>query len=250
VSDEGRPRRGRFISFDDDDDLVGPADPAIATAVVARSSVAALLGLVVVAATSAWTAVAFSGRGPDDITVTAGRSFTDAAGKAVTLPDRAKYTGSFLVKAEGPFFLAVLLCAAGFIWWHAYVDRATRDSGEMLESPRWKVVGGWFFPGGNLAFPIRSLRELTEVHNARVATLVAIPWWVVCCLATFVNAFLLRAGAQSSSGPRKGESGVLELDRLDKYGVFVGCANLVGALLAVVLVWNLTAAVRSRITEG
>jgi hypothetical protein len=240
----------RFITFDDDDDLVGPADPAVATRTASRAAIAALVGLLIVAAASAWTAIAFRGRGADDIEVTPGKHFTDARGVAVRLPDKAKYTGEFLVRAEGPFLLAVLLCAAGFIWWHASVDSAARDSGDMMETPRWKVVGGWFFPGGNLAFPIRSIRELSEVHGSRAAALVAIPWWAVCCIATFVNAFLLRAGVQSSSGPRKGESGVVELDRLDKYGVFVGCANLVGALLAAVLVWNLTAAVRARITNG
>ena len=161
-----RPRRGRFISFDDDDDdLVGPADPAVAARTAGRAAIAALLGLLAVAATSVWTALAFRGRGSDDITVSPGKHFTDAKGVAVTLPDKAKYTGEFLLKAEGPVLLAVLVCAAGVIWWHASVDSVARDAGDMMETPRWKVVGGWFFPGGNLVFPIRSLRELAEVHG-------------------------------------------------------------------------------------
>jgi hypothetical protein len=242
--------RGRFISFDDDDDLVGPADPVRATRTTARAAVAAVVGLLAVIATSVWLAMAFSGRGSDDLEVTSGRSFLDKSGATVPLPDKAKYTSDFLIKAEAPFLVAVLLCAAGFIWWHASVDSAARGHGDMMETPRWKVVGGWFFPGGNLVFPIKSLRELSEVHGARVAGLVAIPWWAISCIATFVHLFLLRAGAQSSTGPKKNESGVVELDRLDKYGVFVGCANLVAALLAAVLVWNLTAAVRARNTDG
>jgi hypothetical protein len=241
---------GRFISFDDDDDLVdggGPADPAIATRAVGRAAIAATLGLLAVVATSAWTVIAFHGRGRGDIEVSGTSS--DGPGNPPQLPDRARYTTSFLVHAEAPFLIAVLLCAAGFIWWHASVDSAARAHADMMETPRWKVLGGWFFPGGNLAFPISSIRELAEVHDARPAGLVAIPWWATCCVATFINVFLLRAGAQFGTGPHPGESGVVELDRLDKYGMFVGCANLVGALLAVVLVWNLTAAVRARITE-
>jgi hypothetical protein len=252
VSDEGteRPRRGRFISFDDDDDLVdggGPADPAVATRAVGRAAIAATLGLLMVTATSAWTVFAFSGRGRSDIEVT--HTISDGPGNQPQLPDKAKYATSFLVHAEAPFLVAALLCAAGFIWWHASVDTAARDHGDMMETPRWKVIGGWFFPGGNLVFPISSIRELAEVHEARPAALLAIPWWVTNCVATFVNFFLLRAGAQSSTGPHRNESGVAELDRLDRYGMFVGYANLVGALLAVALVWNLTAAVRARITD-
>jgi hypothetical protein len=235
---------GRFISFDDDD-LPGPDTPADIRRTLGRAAVAAMLGLIVVAGTSVWTAIAFAGRAPGDIEV------THRAGPAgPPLPDKARYTTSFLVRAELPFLLGALLCAAGFIWWHATVDSAARDCGDMLVTPRWQVVGGWFFPGGNLAFPIRSMRELAIAHGARPAELIAIPWWALSTVATFVTFFLVRAGAESSTGPHPHESGVAELDRLDNYGIFVGCAYAVGALLAVALVWNLTAAVRARLTNA
>jgi hypothetical protein len=120
----------------------------------------------------------------------------------------------------------------------------------MMETVRWKAIGAWFFPGGNLVFPIRSIRELADVHGSPAAGWVAIPWWAAGCVATFVNVFLLNAGSRSDVGPHPNESGVAELNHLDSYGAFVGYANLVTALLAVVLVWQLTAAVRARITDG
>ncbi|HZE66338.1 MAG TPA: DUF4328 domain-containing protein [Sporichthyaceae bacterium] len=252
MSDEEGPerrRRGRFISFDDDDELFeAQADPARTARTLRRAAVASTVGLLVVAGTSVWTAVAFARRGRDDIEVT--HRISDGPGNPPQLPDKAKYTTSFLLKAELPFLIAVLVCGAAFIWWHATVDQAAREQEDMLATERWKVIGGWFFPGANLVFPIRSLRELTSVHGARPAELIAVPWWALTVTATLINFFMLRTGAQSSTGPHKDQSGVEGLDGLDKYGVFVGCANLVGALLAVALVWNLTTAVRARITDG
>jgi Domain of unknown function (DUF4328) len=232
----------RFISFDDD--LPGPASPADIRRTLGRTAIASVLGLLVVIGTSVWTALAFAGRGSTDIAVT-----HRTGPNAVALPDEARYTTSFLMRAELPFLLAVLLCAAAFIWWHATVDSAARECGDMLVTPRRQVVGGWFFPGGNLVFPIRSMRELAGAHGARPAELIAIPWWAFSVAATFVTFFLLRAGAQSSAGPHRNESGVTELGRLDNYGIVVGCLYAAAALLAVALVWNLTAAVRARLTE-
>lgn len=208
-------------------------DPARATVALLRAAGLSILLLAVAAAAAVWSVLVYSGRGPGDTVV----HHTISQGPGAESTPTSSYTIQFLLRADLPIVLSALLCAAPFIWWHVTVDRAARECGDGLDSPEWVPVAGWFIPVFNLKMPVVSMRELAEVHGARLAVPAVVGWWGFAALGVGIEGILLNAQHHSK-----------DLDAIDRTGMAAGSSLALAAVLGMVVVASLTVATRARLS--
>jgi hypothetical protein len=218
---------------------------------IVRAGWVCIATLAIAGLAAAWETLAFLQRGAGDVRITTQRE--ELFGTGFSQTKAADYSDHFLVRSEGPFLIAMALATVAFICWQLSVDRVARACGDPMDANRWQPVWGWFVPLANLIYPLRSVRELADVHGAERARRLVGPWWLLWAVALLVNAFVLNSSSASVSG----EVGQLDtspgatfrqLDHLDNYHVFAGSCFAVDALLAIAMVYFLTAQVRWRLT--
>ncbi|MGQ0464762.1 MAG: DUF4328 domain-containing protein [Sporichthyaceae bacterium] len=205
----------------------------------------AVAGLALAGAASVWTAVAFAQRDVGDLRRYAGRQFVGTPKERDI--ELAEYTGAFVRQAALPLGVAIVVCAVVFLMWLSAADRAARDWAGGLDTDRGRALGAWFVPVANLVIPLRSLRELAVAHRAWTAEKAVWAWWIPWVLSTLIGVFFLNAAfawAPFYTGPT--DPTPEDLAGLDGYGVFVGGGLAVAALAMIVVVVNLTTAVRGR----
>jgi hypothetical protein len=233
---------GRLVFATDDDNVGFDIEHYRRRLNLAERACVPLLGIA--AAAALWQGIAFLQRGADDITITPGKP----TGYGFTTDPTADYTHDFFVRSQGPFIVALLLCAVGFMWWQLTVDRVARKCGDPMDGKRWQPIWGWLVPIGNFWLPFRSVRELSEVHGADRAQQIVKPWWGLWVVPQVVNIFAINAANSSSPLAMSDGPTAEDLGHLDKYSAFVGFCTAGDAVLAIVLVLSLSAAVRWRLT--
>lgn len=197
-------------------------------------------GLALAAAASIWMAVSFAQRDASDLRIYQGPK----KGKVDTY---AEYTGSFLSQALVPVAMATVLGAALFLAWLSAADRAAREWAGGLDTDRGRALGSWLVPVANLVIPLRSLRELAVAHRAWTAEKAVWVWWIPWLSGSLIAVFSFNAAfAWAPFYDAPTDPTPADLAGLDGYGVFVGGCLTVCALAMIVVVLNLTTAIRGR----
>lgn len=199
-------------------------------------------GLALAAAASAWLAVSFANRDPGDLRLHPGKVH-----RLEKLEPSAEYTGKFLLRSGLPLGVAAVVCAIAFLAWQSAADRAAREWAGGLDIDRGRALGAWFVPVANLVIPPRALRGLAVAHRAWTAERAVWIWWIPWVVASLLAVFDFNAAfawAPFYDAPH--DPTAEDLAGLDKYGVVVGGGFAIAALAMIVVVLNLTAAVRGR----
>jgi hypothetical protein len=162
------------------------------------------------------------------------------AGDAQALIRRAQDSDDANVLAGALYLAPLVATAVVFVLWHRAVDAASRAMGDEPRVSRSWVTWGWIVPVISLVYPYRSIKDLAERNKAAAALRLLPLWWLLFLLASIIG----RVSFQSGRGAD------VTLDSLRTADWFVVVSSLlevVAAVLAVLVVRNLTRATQRRL---
>jgi hypothetical protein len=149
-------------------------------------------------------------------------------------------------------FGMLVIAAAVFIYWFRRAYRSTSCfAGARLRYSSKMAVGGWFIPFASLWIPIQIVNDvsrsidmndsnMSEEAWDRAPIPAVIPnWWIAYVISNIVGWQAFRRSLVDLSDMSR-EQAIAAVQEYNDFNVFASSVDLVAAILAMAVVWNIT----------